>query len=646
MPSQRSRRPSVLLLFVALLVGSVSTPGLVAGSGNVSQGRPNDHVLTPVGQAIDLAPTLSSDGTFRGSADLAGMIDTNAWPLVSDLATGEPPRFAAIGPAVVTPVGPWSALGSNGAGNGALNNAVYSIAVSGSNVYVGGSFTNAAGIAEADYVAKWNGSAWSALGSNGFGEGALFGIVDAIAISGSNVYVGGSFTNAAGLAAADYIAMWNGSSWSAVGSNGAGNGALNSNVNALAVSGAAVYAAGQFVNAAGIAEADFVAKWNGSTWSALGSGGVGTGALTQAAWALAVSGGNLYVGGIFINVAGIPEADYVAMWNASSWSALGSNGTGNGAINAYVTSLAVSVSDLYVGGWFTDAAGISSADHVAKWNESTWEPLGSNGAGNGALANSAIAVAVYGTNVYVYGVSGNIAGIAEADYVALWNGSAWYALGSNGAGNGALFNPTGIGALAISSTDLYVGGSFSNVAGIAAADYAADWGLSPFTDIGNSTFKKDIVWLYLSGITSGCSPTLYCPLASVTRGQMAAFLSRALNLPNTATDYFTDDNGTTFENNINRVAEAGITTGCTATTFCPTANVTRGQMAAFLSRALSLPNTATDYFTDDNGTTFENNINRLAAAGLTTGCTATTFCPTADVTRGQMAAFLHRAFGP
>ena len=166
---------------------------------------------------------------------------------------------------------------------------------------------------------------------------------------------------------------------------------------------------------------------------------------------------------------------------------------------------------------------------------------------------------------------------------------------------------------------------------------------TPFTDIAGSSFKADIEWLYDSGITKGCSATLFCPDASVTRGQMAAFLDRALSLPRTTTDFFTDDNGTTFEANINRLAASGITKGCTATTFCPTATVTRGQMAAFLDRAFALPATTTDFFTDDNGTTFEANINRLAASGITTGCSATTYCPTAEVTRGQMAAFLHRA---
>jgi S-layer homology domain len=110
--------------------------------------------------------------------------------------------------------------------------------------------------------------------------------------------------------------------------------------------------------------------------------------------------------------------------------------------------------------------------------------------------------------------------------------------------------------------------------------------VTPFTDINGSTFKADIEWLYLEGITTGCSPTTYCPKGNVTREQMAGFLVRALDLPPTGTDYFTDDETSTFEGNINALRAAGITTGCSPTTYCPKGNVTREQMAGFLHRAL------------------------------------------------------------
>ncbi|MEA2003256.1 MAG: S-layer homology domain-containing protein, partial [Actinomycetota bacterium] len=140
-----------------------------------------------------------------------------------------------------------------------------------------------------------------------------------------------------------------------------------------------------------------------------------------------------------------------------------------------------------------------------------------------------------------------------------------------------------------------------------------------FVDVlSDNVFAGDIQWLADSGITRGCNPPTndrFCPNDPVTRGQMAAFLGRALNLPTGETNVFTDDNGSVFENDIDRLATAGITQGCNPPTndrFCPDDPVTRGQMAAFLGRALNLPTGETNVFTDDNGSVFENDIDRLA----------------------------------
>ncbi len=165
----------------------------------------------------------------------------------------------------------------------------------------------------------------------------------------------------------------------------------------------------------------------------------------------------------------------------------------------------------------------------------------------------------------------------------------------------------------------------------------------PFSDIGTSRFVADIVWLRESGITSGCSATTFCPDREVTRGQMASFLARALALPAAPRDYYTDDRRSPHQNNINKIAAAGITHGCSATKFCPDDVVTRAQMASFLARALALASTTADFFTDDESSPHERNINRVAAAEITRGCGGTRYCPDDVVTRGQMAAFLHRA---
>jgi len=163
-------------------------------------------------------------------------------------------------------------------------------------------------------------------------------------------------------------------------------------------------------------------------------------------------------------------------------------------------------------------------------------------------------------------------------------------------------------------------------------------------DIGTSTFYSHIVWAYFEGIIAPCGPGKFCPTQAVTRAMMADFLVPALDLPPASQDYFTDDNGHPSEDNINRVAEAGITLGCTTTTYCPSATVTRAQMASFLTRAWDLPPTSQDFFTDDETfTSHEDDINSIAAVGITTGCTPTTYCPGKTVTRGEMMAFVHRA---
>jgi hypothetical protein len=111
----------------------------------------------------------------------------------------------------------------------------------------------------------------------------------------------------------------------------------------------------------------------------------------------------------------------------------------------------------------------------------------------------------------------------------------------------------------------------------------------PFDDATASIFADSIRWLSATGITQGCAPRRFCPDDEVTRGQMAAFLVRALKLPAPPSPIiFSDTRGHLFEGAISRLAHAGITVGCNPpanTRFCPNSNVTRGQMAAFLVRA-------------------------------------------------------------
>ena len=128
------------------------------------------------------------------------------------------------------------------------------------------------------------------------------------------------------------------------------------------------------------------------------------------------------------------------------------------------------------------------------------------------------------------------------------------------------------------------------------------------------------------------------------------FNSSSYEAPGAAGDgTFWDDDGHIFEESIEKVAAAGLAKGCNPPTnnrYCPNDHLTRGQMAAMLVRALNLTATNGTNFIDDNTSIFEEDINKLAAAGITKGCSPPVndrYCPWSKVTRGQMAAFLARA---
>ena len=175
-----------------------------------------------------------------------------------------------------------------------------------------------------------------------------------------------------------------------------------------------------------------------------------------------------------------------------------------------------------------------------------------------------------------------------------------------------------------------------------------------FIDDDGDIHEANIEAIAAAGITEGCNPPLndrYCPLRSVTRAEMAAFLVRALGEESTLPTYhhYFEDvlDGQWYTGYVERLYELGITTGYDDQTYRPDAAVTRAEMATFLTRAFDLPNTTTDYFTDDDGLFFEPDINAIAAAGITNGCNTqqTLYCPNQNVLRDQMASFLARALG-
>ncbi|QKG53067.1 hypothetical protein [Hymenobacter sp. BRD67] len=385
----------------------------------------------------------------------------------------------------------WSALGTG------MNNVVQSLAVIGTTVYAGGQYTTADGTT-ANRVAQWNGSAWSPLvmGAANGTDNSVFGL----GVSGTTLYVGGNFANAGG-STANHMARWDGSTWAPLGTGGASgvsNSSSSASVHCVLINGSTVYVAGSF-NSAGGVPANGVAKWDGSTWSALGTG------LSSSATALALgaNGTDLYVGGYFSTAGGVP-ANRVAKWDGSAWSALGSGLSGGSGYSIGPSAMTMSNGLLYVAGIFNLAGGIT-VNNVAKWDGNAWSALGS-GVTVGSYTSGVLALAVNGTTVYVGGDFSAAGGNSAIQRVAQWDGTTWSALGSGVSGT--------VNALVVGGTTLYAGGSFT-AAGGAPANYIALWNGSAWSALG-SGLSNSVSALLLDGTN------LYAGGSFTTAGGSAA----------------------------------------------------------------------------------------------------------------------------
>ncbi len=165
-----------------------------------------------------------------------------------------------------------------------------------------------------------------------------------------------------------------------------------------------------------------------------------------------------------------------------------------------------------------------------------------------------------------------------------------------------------------------------------------------FGDDDGTPYEAAIDALATAGIVEGCDDGGFCPWRDVQRDQAASMLSRAFELPEADRDHFDDDDGSVHEDAINRLAAAEVSVGCDDGRYCVDRPLDRAQMATLLARAAHLPTTQRTFFRDVWGL-HGDAVNRLAAAGVTDGCTAKAarFCPRQDVRRGELATFVARA---
>ena len=326
---------------------------------------------------------------------------------------------------------------------------------------VGGGYTVANGIS-ANHIAQWNGSAWNPLGSGTVWVNG--GNVFAQTLYNGDLYVGGNFITAGGITA-NGVAKWDGVSWSNLGS-GIAISSLLYKVACLAVYNGELYAGGNFDNAGG-STVNRIAKWDGTTWSPVGTGV--SGGSSVGVFSFAVYNGELYAGGTFTNAGGIP-ANGIAKWNGTTWSAVGTG------VNAGVYTLLVHNNELYAGGNFTTAGG-TTANRVAKWNGLTWSPLGV-----GTGGSQVTSLASFNGSLYVGGIF-TTAGGSSANKIAKWDGLAWSPVGTGM--SGGTTTPI-VNSLAVYNGELYAGGTFTNAGGIPVNNIAKLAGTS--TGVNNDVF--------------------------------------------------------------------------------------------------------------------------------------------------------------
>jgi uncharacterized repeat protein (TIGR01451 family) len=363
----------------------------------------------------------------------------------------------------------WSPLGSGAAGTVPT---IYGLAVHDGALIAVGSFTGMGDVA-AHGVASWDGSAWSALGT-GIDSGTVF----AVAEFGGDLVVGGNFLVIDGITARG-VARWDGSSWSTLGS-GVSGGTSFPAVQALALYDGQLVAGGIFAQAGGVAASN-IARWDGSTWTALDTG------TSDEVYALHPFNGGLLAAGEF-DQAGALAVNHIANWDGSAWSAL--SGAGGVGVDDQVRALADFQGEVVAAGVFTSAAGVP-VNHVARWDGTDWGPLSSDP--DLGLDNQSYALATYQDSIVAAGTFTH-AGSLTVNSVARWDGLAWNALtGPSGTGISGGFKI--INSMVPWNDDLVVGGSFSTAGGYPAANIArwdgTDW--APLNGVGGASLS-DRVW--------------------------------------------------------------------------------------------------------------------------------------------------------
>jgi hypothetical protein len=456
--------PTVFTGVVVLSDGTPVADAVVVTDlgGNATTGKGGAYELSLMLDSPPASVTLTAVAsiggtTYQGSAVVGKVV-------LGDLNEVDPIVVAAKGEGCSGGFGWLPGFGSTGMSFPGVDALTVFDDGTGPALYAGGGFSTAGGVPGTSRIARWNGTAWSPLGSG------VNHTVRALTVfddgTGPALYAGGQFTNAGGVSA-NFIAKWDGTAWSPLGSG------MNGWVDALTVfddgTGQALYAGGHFNTTGGVPGTSRIARWNGTAWSPLGSGIGVLGNDFPKVFALTVfddgTGPALYAGGDFFAAGGLSIGFGIARWNGTAWSFVGS-GVNVGAVRALTVFDDGTGPALYAGGQFTTAGG-APANRIARWNAG-WSPLGSG------VNNTVRALTVFddgtGPALYAGGEFTSAGGVA-ASRIARWDGTAWSPLGS-----GMTWT---VNALTVfddgTGPALYAGGLFGTAGGV-SAKHIAKWG--------------------------------------------------------------------------------------------------------------------------------------------------------------------------
>ena len=307
-----------------------------------------------------------------------------------------------------------------GADCNGLREEVNAIAIAGSDVYVGGHFNP--GLGSTNNLARWNGAQWTPIGASFNGD------VLTIALRGTEIFAGGTFSRAGNLLV-NRLARWDGSTWNSMGG-------ASDEVRSIVVWNNQVYAAGLMTRLNNVI-VNGVGRWDGTNWHSLGGGVAGD---MSSVFTMAAGNDALYVGGRFLTAGGI-TVNRIAKWDGASWSALGTG------LSQHPFAIAVDGERVYAAGVFNAAGGVPAA-HVAMWDGTEWHALG------GGLSLTGYSATLVGHDLFVGGSFSRADG-QIVNNIARWDGNQWHSLGSGvGAGDRS------VRALGATDQYLYAGGEF------------------------------------------------------------------------------------------------------------------------------------------------------------------------------------------